>query len=112
MVDFGVFGEATTENALKVLDKAIKNHGKPASILRLQYPVVPPSQKPRRKGPSSTSKLEQRLAELDITHILAHDVVAMQSAAEYVDFFINLNMPNVGLLGFANNEKMALKHRL
>ena len=30
---WGVFNEATTENALKVLDEAIANHGKPASIM-------------------------------------------------------------------------------
>ena len=30
---YGVFGSATTENALRVLDGAIKNHGRPASIM-------------------------------------------------------------------------------
>ncbi len=38
--------------------------------------------------------------------------MAISSAAEYVDFFVNLNMPDVSLLSFANNERMTLKHRL
>ena len=33
IVGFGIFDEATTENALKVLESAIKMHGKPAQIL-------------------------------------------------------------------------------
>ena len=32
---YGVFENATTENALKVLDEAIKHHGKPAPIIDL-----------------------------------------------------------------------------
>lgn len=38
--------------------------------------------------------------------------MAINSTAEYVDFFVNLNMPGVSLLSFANNERMSLKHRL
>ena len=39
--------------------------------------------------------------------------MAIDSAKEYVDFFINLNMGNeVSLLSFANNEKMVLKQKL
>ena len=30
---YGVFEHATTENALAVLEEAIRNHGKPASIM-------------------------------------------------------------------------------
>ena len=30
---YGVFGHAPTENALAVLEEAIKNHGKPASAM-------------------------------------------------------------------------------
>ena len=30
---YGMFEHATTENALAVLEEAIKNHGKPASIM-------------------------------------------------------------------------------
>ncbi len=66
---FGVFAEATTENALKVLDEAIKNHGKPASILTdrgTQFYAT--ESEAKKKG---ASKFEQRLVELDIKHILA-----------------------------------------
>lgn len=39
--------------------------------------------------------------------------MAIDSAKEYVDFFINLNMGHeVSLLSFANNEKMVLKQKL
>lgn len=39
--------------------------------------------------------------------------MGMQSAEEYVDFFINLNMgDNVTLLSFVNNEKLVLKQKL
>ena len=39
--------------------------------------------------------------------------MVIDSAKEYVDFFINLNMGNeVRLLSFANNEKMVLKQKL
>ena len=39
--------------------------------------------------------------------------MAIDSAKEYVDFFINLNMGNeVSLLSFANNEKIVLKQKL
>ena len=39
--------------------------------------------------------------------------MAIKSTAEYVDFFINLNMgENVSLLSFVNNERMVLKGKL
>ena len=39
--------------------------------------------------------------------------MGIQSASEYVDFLINLNMgPNVSLLSFVNNEKIVLKQKL
>ena len=39
--------------------------------------------------------------------------MGIQSASEYVDFFINLNMgENVSLLSFINNEKIVLKQKL
>ena len=66
---FGVFREATTENALKVLDEAIKNHGRLASILTdrgTQFYAT--ESEAKKKG---ASKFEQRLVELDIKHILA-----------------------------------------
>jgi len=40
-------------------------------------------------------------------------VMAIGTAAEYIDFFINLNMgENVSLLSFVNNERMVLKGKL
>ena len=39
--------------------------------------------------------------------------MGIQSATEYVDFFVNLNMgENVPLLSFVNNEKIILKQKL
>jgi hypothetical protein len=39
--------------------------------------------------------------------------MGIQSASEYVDFFINLNMgKNVSLISFVNNEKLVLKQKL
>ena len=39
--------------------------------------------------------------------------MGIQSADEYVDFFINLNMgDSVTLLSFVNNEKLVLKQKL
>ncbi len=39
--------------------------------------------------------------------------MGIKSTAEYVDFFINLNMgENVSLLSFVNNEKLVLKQKL
>ncbi len=39
--------------------------------------------------------------------------MGIQSASEYVDFFINLNMgENVSLLSFVNNEKLVLNQKL
>ena len=39
--------------------------------------------------------------------------MAIKSAEEYIDFFINLNMgENVPLLSFVNNERMVLKQKL
>ena len=39
--------------------------------------------------------------------------MGIQSASEYVDFFINLNMgEEISLLSFVINEKLTLKHKL
>ena len=39
--------------------------------------------------------------------------MGIQTALEYVDFFINLDMgENVSLLSFVNNEKLVLKQKL
>ena len=66
---WGVFKEATTKNALKVLDQAITSHGKPAPI-----PTDHGSQfyanesEVKKKG---YSEYEKTLVELGIKHILA-----------------------------------------
>lgn len=39
--------------------------------------------------------------------------MGIESAEEYIEFFINLNMgENVPLISFVNNEKMVLKQKL
>jgi len=39
--------------------------------------------------------------------------LAINTTAEYIDFFINLNMgEKVSLLSFVNNERMVLKQKL
>ena len=39
--------------------------------------------------------------------------MAINTTAEYIDFFINLNMgEKVSLLSFVNNERMGLKQKL
>ncbi len=51
---FGVFAEATTENAL-ILDEAIKNHGKPAKQIAVPS-SMPQSLRPRRRVPPNLNK--------------------------------------------------------
>ncbi len=66
---YGVFEHATTENALAVLDEAIKNHGKPASIMTDHgSQFYANASEAKKKGASA---FEKRLVELDIRHILA-----------------------------------------
>ena len=66
---FGVFEEATSKNALAVLERAIRNHGKPASILTdRDSQFYATESEAKRKG---VSMFEQRLVELGIRHILA-----------------------------------------
>ncbi|RNJ75190.1 MAG: hypothetical protein EB828_05560 [Nitrosopumilus sp. D6] len=38
--------------------------------------------------------------------------IKLQSARQYVDFFLGLDMGDVRLLDFIHNERMALKQRL
>ena len=66
---YGVFKEATTENALKVLDEAISRHGKPASILTDHGSQFYANESETKK--KGVSHYEERLVELDIRHILA-----------------------------------------
>jgi putative transposase len=66
---YGVFEHATTENALAVLDEAIKNHGKPASILTDRgSQFYASASEAKKKG---SSEFEKRLVELGIKQILA-----------------------------------------
>ena len=66
---YGVFENATTENALKVLDEAIKHHGKPASIMTDHGSQFYANEAEARKR--GESEFEKRLVELDIKQILA-----------------------------------------
>ncbi len=64
-----MFEHATTENALAVLDEAIKNHGKPASIMTDHgSQFYANASEAKRKG---TSAFEKRLAEPNIRYIPA-----------------------------------------
>lgn len=66
---YGIFDNATTENALRVLDGAIKNHGRPASIMTDHGAQFYASK--RGSGGSGGSRFERRLVELGIRQILA-----------------------------------------
>jgi len=69
IVHHGVFAEATTDNALAVLRKAIVKHGRPASILTDHGSQFYANQAEyKRKG---ASRFEQELVRLEIKHILA-----------------------------------------
>jgi len=60
-------------------------------------------------------KLHTNIIHKGFKQILKEKIrdMGIQSASEYVDFFINLNMgKNVSLLSFVNNEKIVLKQRL
>ena len=66
---YGTFERATTENALAVLDEAIRNHGKPASIMTdrgSQFYAT--ASEAKKKG---ASEFEKKLVELGIKQILA-----------------------------------------
>ena len=66
---YGMFEHATTENALAVLDEAIKNHGKPASIMTDRgAQSYANASEAKKKG---ASVFEKRLVELGIRQILA-----------------------------------------
>ena len=66
---YGMFEHATTENALTVLDEAIKNHGKPASIMTDRGSQFYASTlEAKKKG---ASVFEKRLVGLGIRQILA-----------------------------------------
>lgn len=66
---WGVFKEATTENALTVLEGAIKRHGKPASIMTDHGSQFYANEAEARKR--GESAYEKNLVELGIRQILA-----------------------------------------
>ena len=66
---YGMFEHATTENALTVLEEAIKNHGKPASPMTGRgSQFYANASESKKKG---ASVFEKRLVELGIKQILA-----------------------------------------
>ena len=62
---YGVFEHATTANALAVLDEAIRNYGKPASIMTDHGAQF------YSNAENGVSEFEKKLAELDIRQILS-----------------------------------------
>ena len=69
VTEYGVSEHATTENALAVLEEAIKNHGKPASIMTDRgSQFYANASEAKKKG---ASVFEKRLVELGIKQILA-----------------------------------------
>ena len=65
----GVFGRATAENAISVLENAVVAHGKPASALADHGSQSCANEKESRKRGSAA--FEKKLAELGIAHRLA-----------------------------------------
>ena len=71
---YGVFEHTTTENALAVLEEAIKNHGKPASIMtyrRSQFYANASEVKKKKEKEKGASVFEKKLVELGIKQILS-----------------------------------------
>ena len=66
---WGAFPEATTENAIMVLEEAIKCHGKPASIMTDHGSQFYANESELKK--KGESVYEKKLVELDIKQILA-----------------------------------------
>ena len=69
MTGYGVFGNATAENTLEVLDEAIARHGKPASVMMDHDSQFYANEAEARKR--GESEFEKRLVELGIRQILA-----------------------------------------
>jgi len=65
---YGVFENPTAANTIKVLDEAVKNYGKPASIMTDHNPQFYASESEvKRRG---VSEFEKKLVELGIRQIL------------------------------------------
>ena len=73
IVGFGVFDEPTTEHALDVLERAIRQYGKPAGILTDHGTQFYANKK--ETSERGESKFEKELAQLDIKHSLARIVI-------------------------------------
>ena len=86
---FGVFQEATTENALAVLDEAIKKYGKPASILTDHDSQFYANESEAKK--KGVSRFEERMVELDIKHILARVKHPLRQTASWKGFMGSCN---------------------
>ena len=69
IVGFGVFDEATTDHAIRVLEDAIKRYGKPAQILTDRGSQFYANEKENTRRDTAT--FETRLVDLDIKHVLA-----------------------------------------
>ena len=65
---FGVFDEATAERALEVLEGAIRDRGKPASVLTGHGGQFANEAEGSKRG---ESKFERRMVEMEILHRLA-----------------------------------------
>ncbi len=66
---YGVFEHATAQNAILVLERAIKQHGRPASVMTDHGPQFYASASKARGG--GASEFEKRLVEMGIRHVLA-----------------------------------------
>ena len=66
---YGIFDAATTENALAVLEEAIGNHGRPASIMTDHGSQFYANEK--ENAARGASRFEKRLVELGIRQVLA-----------------------------------------
>ena len=69
IVAYGVFENATMQNALKVLDKAIRNYGKPAQILTDHGSQFYSNEKDNAKR--GVAVFEAKLVELGIKQVMA-----------------------------------------
>ena len=69
IVGFGVFDEATSDHAIKVLEEAIKGYGKPAQVLTDHGSQFYANEKENARRGMAT--FETRLLELGIKHVMA-----------------------------------------
>ena len=69
IVGFGVFDEATSDHAIKVLEEAIKRYGKPAQVLTDHGSQFYANEKENARRGMAT--FETRLLELGIKHVMA-----------------------------------------